>query len=322
MVKGRPRVPKAPTLPVVRSLLFLALATAFAVGLPAATPTGPSGPGPDDGAPPQDAAATPKPSYFTKLWQLDREARASMPGVTFHRSNYALVLSYNAFPNPAPLQAVDPTKTLVKPEVTFQLSFKARLWRDIFGENLALWAAYTQRSFWQLYNFDDSSPFRDTNYEPELLLTLGTRLDLLGLNLSFIQAGVNHQSNGQSEPLSRSWNRIVANAGLERGDFSLLLKGWVRVPDADDDNPGMTHYLGCGEIWGFYFLGRHRLGVMLRDNLNFRENRGAIQVEWSFPLFAMMAGYVQYFLGYGESMLDYDHRVHRIGVGFVLADWY
>jgi phospholipase A1 len=271
---------------------------------------------------PQDAAVEPKASYFTSLWQLDPEARASMPGVTFHRSNYALVLSYNAFPNPAPLQAVDPDKTLVKPEVTFQLSFKARLWRDIFGENLALWAAYTQRSFWQLYNFDDSSPFRDTNYEPELLLTLGTRLDLLGLNLRFVQAGINHQSNGQSEPLSRSWNRIVANAGLERGDFSLLLKGWVRVPDADDDNPGMTHYLGCGEIWGFYFLGRHRLGVMLRDNLNFRENRGDLQVEWSFPLFAMMAGYVQYFLGYGESMLDYDHRVHRIGVGFILSDWY
>lgn len=320
MVKGRPRVPKAPSLPIVRSTVLLFLIAASTAFLPATPPSG---------ADEQDKAtasvkreAEAKPSYFTSLWQLDREAGASMPGVTFHRSNYALVLSYNAFPNPAPLQAVDPDKTLVKPEVTFQLSFKARLWRDIFGENLALWAAYTQRSFWQLYNFDDSSPFRDTNYEPELLLTLGTRLDILGLNLRFVQAGVNHQSNGQSEPLSRSWNRIVANAGLERGPFSLLLKGWVRVPDADDDNPGMTHYLGCGEIWGYYFLGRHRLGVMLRDNLNFRENRGALQVEWSFPLFAMMAGYVQYFLGYGESMLDYDHRVHRIGVGFVLADWF
>ncbi len=268
------------------------------------------------------AAPQDRPSYFTELWQLDPEARASKAGVTFHRSSYALVLSYNAFPNPAPLQAVDPDKTLVKPEVTFQLSFKARLWRDIFGKNLVLWAAYTQRSFWQLYNFDDSSPFRDTNYEPELLLTLGTRLDLLGLNLRFVQAGVNHQSNGQSEPLSRSWNRIVANVGLERGPFSLLLKGWYRVPDADDDNPGMTHYLGCGEVWGYYFLGKHRLGVMLRDNLNFRENRGAVQLEWSFPLFAMMAGYVQYYLGYGESMLDYNHRVHRIGIGFIFSDWY
>lgn len=263
-----------------------------------------------------------KPSYFTDLWQLDRKTRAAKPGVTFHRSNYALVFSYNFTPNPAPLQEVDPAKTLVKPEVTFQLSFKARLWRDIFGKNLALWAAYTQRSFWQLYNFDDSSPFRETNYEPEVLLTLGTRRDLLGLNARFIQLGINHQSNGQSEPLSRSWNRIVANIGLERGPLSLLLKGWYRIPDADDDNPGLTHYMGNGEVWAFYFLKKQRLGLMVRDNLNFRENRGAIQLEWSFPMFAMVAGRVQWFYGYGESLLDYDHHVHRIGFGFILADWY
>jgi len=60
----------------------------------------------------------------------------------------------------------------------------------------------------------------------------------------------------------------------------------------------------------------------LRDNLNFRENRGAVQIEWSFPMFAIVAGYVQYFLGYGESLLDYDHKVHRIGIGFILSDWY
>jgi len=289
-----------------------ALIAAFAGGLMAA-------PQAASGEPGQTAL---KPSYFTELWQLDSKTRASRPGVTYHRSNYALALSYNFRPNPAPLQEVDPEKTLVKPEVTFQLSFKARLWRDILGKNLVLWAAYTQRSFWQLYNFDDSSPFRDTNYEPEVLLTLGTRLDLLGLNVRFVQLGFNHQSNGQSEPLSRSWNRVVANIGLERGPFSLLLKGWYRFPDVDDDNPGLTHYVGFGEVWGYYFLKRHRLGVMVRDNLNFKENRGAVQVEWSFPMFAMMAGYVQYYFGYGESLLDYDHRVHRIGIGFILADWY
>jgi phospholipase A1 len=264
-----------------------------------------------------------KPSYFTELWHLDKETRAGKPSITFHRGNYALAFSFNELPNPAPLQAVDPDKTLTKPEVTFQLSFKAKLWQDVFGQPVDLWFAYTQRSFWQLYNFDDSSPFRDTNYEPEVLVNFRTRFSLLGLRFRFIQVGVNHQSNGQAEPLSRSWNRLVANIGIERGSFSLLLKGWYRFPESDeeDDNPGIDNYMGYGEIWAYYFLARHRVAVMFRNNLDFGENRGAVQLEWSFPLFAQIGGYVQYFIGYGESLLDYDHRVNRIGVGFILTDW-
>jgi phospholipase A1 len=264
-----------------------------------------------------------KRSYFTELWQLDKETRAGKPWITFHRTNYALAFSYNSSPNPAPLQEIDPAKTLTKPEVTFQLSFKAKLWQDVFGKDMDLWFGYTQRSFWQLYNVKDSAPFRETNYEPELLLNFRTRFSLLGLEARFIQLGLNHQSNGQSEPLSRSWNRIVANVGLERGDFSLLLKGWFHFPEseADDDNPGINSYMGYGEVWAYYFLKKHRLGVMLRDNLDFGENRGAIQLEWSFPLFAQIGGYVQYYFGYGESLLDYSHRVNRIGVGFIFLDW-
>jgi phospholipase A1 len=221
------------------------------------------------------------------------------------------------------LQEVDPAKTLTKQEVTFQLSFKAKLWQDVFGKDMDLWFGYTQRSFWQLYNFNDSSPFRETNYEPEVLLNFRTRFSLLGLKARFIQLGINHQSNGQSEPLSRSWNRIVANVGLERGDFSLLLKGWYKFPESveADDNPGINSYMGYGEVWAYYFLKKHRLAVMLRNNLDLRENHGAIQLEWSFPLFAQIGGYVQYFLGYGENLLDYNHRVNRIGVGFILLDW-
>jgi len=305
----------------MRPLFLIGLMAVLMGRLPAAPQTSP-------GDPAQTASTAAKsgdeekPSYFTELWQLDRETRAGKPGITFHRSNYALAFSYNSRPNPAPLQEVDPAKTLTKPEVTFQISFKARLWRDIFGQDMVLWFAYTQRSFWQLYNLDDSSPFRETNYEPEVLVNVGTHFSIFGLKARFIQVGINHQSNGQSEPLSRSWNRIVANIGIEKGNLSLLLKGWYRIPDADDDNPGLTHYVGPGEVWAYYFLKKHRFGIMVRDNLNFRQNRGAIQLEWSFPLFAMVAGYVQYFLGYGESLLDYNHRVNRIGVGFILSDWY
>lgn len=79
--------------------------------------------------------------------------------------------------------------------------------------------------------------------------------------------------------------------------------------------------MGYGEVWGYYFLKRHRVAVMLRNNLNFREFRGAVQLEWSFPLFAQIGGYVQYYIGYGESLIDYDHRINRIGVRFILTDW-
>lgn len=308
---------------IERAVVRAALAAILAGGPLAAPQANPGDPG-QAAVAREESKEKEKPSFFTDLWHLDEETRAGRPSVTFHRTNYALVFSYNFSPNQDPWQALDPPKTLVKPEVTFQLSFKAKIWQDVFGADMDLWVAYTQRSFWQLYDFEDSSPFRETDYEPEALLNFRTRFSLLGLKVRFIQVGVNHQSNGQSEPLSRSWNRLVANVGLERGDFSLLVKGWYRLPESTegDDNPGMYHYMGYGEIWGYYFVKKHRLAVMLRDNLDFNENRGAIQIEWSFPLFAQVGGYVQYFLGYGESLLDYDHRVNRIGIGFVLAEWY
>lgn len=278
-----------------------------------------------------EEATAPRPSFFTRLWQLDEEARAGQPAVTFHRTNYIQVFSYNDSPNQDPWRLDTQPQTIAKPEAAFQLSFKAKVWQDALGTATDLWIAYTQRSFWQVYDVEESSPFRETDYEPEVLVNFRTRFSLLGLTARFIQLGMNHQSNGQTEPLSRSWNRVVANVGLERGGLSLLVKGWYRLPESarSDDNPRINAYVGYGELWAYYCLNRHRGALMLRDNLDLDRNRGALQVEWSFPLFrttwstpAQVAGYVQYFLGYGESLLDYDHRVNRIGFGFAVAEWY
>ncbi len=310
------------------------LAGILAGGLPTAprADTGDPGQAARETEPPKEKGQPekPKPSFFTNLWQLDEEARVGRSPVTFHRTNYVLPFSYNGSPNQAPWQALDPPQHLLKAEVTFQLSFKAKVWQDVFGTPTDLWIAYTQRSFWQAYDVEASAPFRETDYEPEILLNFRTRFGLPGLTVRFIQIGLNHQSNGQTETLSRSWNRVVANVGLERGDFSMLVKGWYRIPEeaAEDDNPDIYDYLGYGEVWGYYFWNRHRVAVMLRDNLDFGQNRGAVQLEWAFPLFrptwptpAPLFGYLQWFLGYGESLLDYNHRVNRIGVGFVIAEW-
>ncbi|UCG66979.1 MAG: phospholipase A [Deltaproteobacteria bacterium] len=270
------------------------------------------------------ASHKPEPlSYLSKLWDLDKESRREKYAITTHRANYILPLTYVDSPNEEAIREASPDKELKNAEIKLQLSFKVQLWEDIFNKNMDLWFGYTQLSFWQFYNFEDSSPFRETNYEPELLLNFRTSYDLLGLKGRFINVGINHQSNGRSEPLSRSWNRVVANFGLERDNLALILNTWLRIPESEDedDNPDIEDYMGYGHVWLYYLWKDHRFGFMYRNNLHFDENRSTVQVEWSFPLIEHVSGYIQYFYGYGESLLDYNARMSRIGLGFIVKDW-
>lgn len=269
------------------------------------------------------AAPAGPPSYFTSLWQLDTGTQTGAPFIVVHRSNYALVASHNSSPNLAPFLLADPSATLQKMEFAFQLSLKVKLWQDIFGKNVDLWFGYTQRAFWQSYDLRRSAPFRDTDYEPEALFNVRTRFDLLGLKARFVQFGLAHQSNGRSEPLSRTWDRAILGAGLEKGRLSLLLRAWYHFRHDYElrKNPGIDDFMGPGELRAYYFVNRHRFGLMLRDNLYLHGNRGALELEWSFPLLRRVNGYAQVFTGYGESLIDYDYRLTRFGIGFIVRDW-
>jgi len=226
-----------------------------------------------------------------------------------YRPCFFLPLAYNSSPNEDTNLDFDPKAKAQYNEVKFQLSFKFKIWRDIVRSleikdiierstgirGVDVWIAYTQQSFWQLYNSGFSAPFRDTNYEPELLFNFRMQREIPGLiktKLQFINLGFNHQSNGRSEPLSRSWNRIVANVGLEKSfglenkdSFDLLLKTWYRIPEneANDGNPDITRYTGYGELWGTLYWRNQWFAVMLRNNLR-SDNLGAIQLDWSVPL--------------------------------------
>ena len=268
------------------------------------------------------AAPEEKQSYLSRRWELDESKPRGRFAFMPHRENYILPVAYNKSPNKEPGHMGD-NVDVKETEVKFQLSFKVKLWQDVLDQNMDLWFGYTQKSFWQLYDVEDSAPFRETNYEPEMLLNYRMDIPVLGLRLRTLTLGFNHQSNGRSEPLSRSWNRVVANVGLEKDDFVLQLKSWYRIPESEDedDNPDLDKYMGPGELWAWYLWGPQRFGVMWRNNLRFDDNRGALQLEWAFPLGRKVSGYIQYFTGYGESLLDYDHPVDRIGIGFILDDW-
>ena len=274
---------------------------------------------PADGMPARSSADD---SYLSQLWELNKNEPRGQYAFTAHRSTYILPFTYNSSPNERPIR--DATDQAVREtEVTFQLSQKVKLWQDVLDKDMDLWFGYTQRSFWQLYNSADSAPFRETNYEPEVLLNFRTDVGLLGMKARILQVGFNHQSNGRSEPLSRSWNRIVGNVGFDKDNFTLLVKTWYRIPESaeEDDNRDIDDYMGPGELWGYYFWNKHRFGMMLRNNLRSHDNRGALQLEWSFPLVRRVSGYIQYFNGYGESLVDYNDSTNRIGIGFILRDW-
>ncbi len=270
-----------------------------------------------------DASSQDQRSVMARHWDLDERSRSNRFVIRPYRPNYVLPLAYNTSPNMDASLDLDPDARPQNAEAKFQISFKVKLWEDIFGKDMDLWFAYTQLAFWQVYNKQFSSPFRETNYEPELLLNFRTDYDLLGLRGRMINLGLNHQSNGRARPLSRSWNRVVANFGFERDRFNLLARAWYRIPEneKDDDNPDIDKYMGYGELWGFYYLNKQRFALMVRNNLRFSGNRGALQLEWSFPLIEHVSGYLQYFNGYGESLIDYNKSVNRFSIGFMLTDW-
>jgi phospholipase A1 len=263
-------------------------------------------------------------SYLSKKWQLDDESRKNPFAIMAHRANYILLLDYNFNPNTEPYEEAYPNFDMQNEEVKFQLSLKVKLWESMFKSNADLWFGYTQLSFWQLYNTSESCPFLETNYEPEILINYRMDADIFGLIKNrFIQVGFDHQSNGLGGSLSRSWNRIVANFGFERGPFDMVLKTWLRIPENedDDDNPDILDYLGHGEIMMGYHYKDWAVGLMFRNNLKLEDNRSGLELDMSFPLVHSINGYVQYFVGYGQSLIDYDHFDNSLGIGVIVKDW-
>lgn len=255
--------------------------------------------------------------------EAEKAHRTSPWAITPHRPNYLLPVSYSGSPNDGPAREVSPGASRLEPwEVKFQVSFKFEAWDRVLGTEASLHLAYTQVSFWQAYDTAQSSPFRENNYEPEVFLSYPTKVDLLGVRVPLVLLGVAHQSNGRGlDALSRSWNRVYAAATFQRGNLVWVVKPWWRIPDASDDNPHLEKWLGYGDLRAVYRRGAHVFSTTLRNNLRAPGNRGAVELGWSFPLFRRLKGYVQYFNGYGESLIDYDHANQRLGVGVLLSDW-
>ena len=241
-----------------------------------------------------------------------------------HRPTFILPYTYNTsfdsgfyadlgFPNSDSLESY---------EAVFQVSLKAPLWYGVFGDRGDAYFAYTSRSWWQIYD-SASAPFRETNYEPEFFLRFENDWEILGFRNSVNSVGIVHQSNGRSEPLSRSWNRVFASFLFEKDDFSFRVKPWYRLPESeeDDDNPNIERWLGYADYSVAWAPGDHRFFANVRNNLkSWDENKGSVEFTYSYPAWGGLRWYVQWFNGYGDGLIYYNEHSNRIGVGISLND--
>lgn len=264
-------------------------------------------------------------SAITRRLRLERENDGKLFSLQPHKPNYILLSNNLASQNEQPFNEAFPNRNIhLQPwETKFQISLKTTIARDLFAGNGDLFIAYTNRSFWQQFNKESSSPFRDSNHEPEAWLSFRNDSELWGFKNSVIRTGVVHQSNGQAGSLSRSWNRVYADFIVEKGDFYFSFKPWLRISEdfESDDNPDIDDYMGNFELSGLYKKGEHTFDFKLRNNLDSSDNNGALQLGWSFPLSSSVKGYVQWFNGYGESLIDYNAYSNSLGFGIKLSDW-
>lgn len=266
------------------------------------------------------------PDTLSQRWELEPEDKFGRFRIVAYKPTYFLFARYSGNPNrlpstPAPGHEVATPLNLDSVEAKFQLSFKTKALENLFGGYGDLWLGYTQQSSWQVYNSLNSAPFRETNYEPEAFLTLRTNAHLLGFDWKLVNLGVVHQSNGRNLPLSRSWNRVYAQFGLERGNLSLFLRPWLRINESanTDDNPGITDFMGHGDLLAVYQHGNNEFSALTR--YSGVGNRATVQLDWHFPLIGALKGYVQLFSGYGETLIDYNIHQNTIGVGVSLTQW-
>jgi len=249
--------------------------------------------------------------------------------ITPHKMNYILPVSitdnmnkeaYDDFSNWA--------EHLKNVEAKFQISIKVPLTTGSFlNKGDQVFFGFTLESWWQLYTEKLSRPFRETNYQPEFFYFTPLNWHPFDSN-SGVFFGFEHQSNGRSQLISRSWNRVYANFLFEKNNFALSFRPWYRIPEGDkvssydaigDDNPDIADYMGHFELGIAYdWLDDYEISMKLREN--FSQHHGAIEIGFTFPLWGKLRGYAQYFNGYGESLIDYNHKQQRFGIGFALTD--
>lgn len=222
-------------------------------------------------------------------------------------------------------------------QVLFQFSFRYNIWPS--QNRLQAFLGYTQRSWWDVYDLDGSSPFRENNYSPELFFRYRFREPPIAEGLDQIQFGYQHQSNGEDSIRSRSWDRVYVeqrylyyfgSPSVETPVLRVYLRLWA-IFLVDPFNSDIEDFAGPGELivdlssgdtpagrFEAEFLGR-------KGGYNFRFREGSVQLgmRWTPPWAEWIRFtpglYLQAYFGSLQSLERYNIRDDAIRVGIYLG---
>ncbi|MBU1708490.1 MAG: phospholipase A [Proteobacteria bacterium] len=222
------------------------------------------------------------------------------------------------------LVGTDPEKS------KFQYSFKYRfLNSDASLAKSYPWTGglhfgYTQTSFWNLK--EESLPFKDTSYKPEFFhTTTNIHSRPPWLQGFFIQSGVQHESNGQSEEFSRSTNVLYLKPIFIFYNKESLLglglapKVWLYFDNSKTGNPYLADYRGYFELEARVGLAD---GFVVGSKFKWAKEGGSVQLDLTYPLHRILSDnlsiylHIQYVNSLAENLLNYQDRTEALRIGF------
>ena len=256
-------------------------------------------------------------SVLQKRIKQQVNVQHSAYGISFYEPTYILPFYYTGSPDQQVYAGTTPdNQQIMAEEFKGQLSLTFPIWANIHGSTFSLGAYYTQLMYWQFYA--KSQYFRETDYEPAVFLS-----DHFLPNW-MVSAGVVHESNGRGIPMERSWNRAYMDIVLSGSNWMVSIKPWVLIFKANSSNlhnADIARYMGHERIVFAYKFYHQEVSLMARNTFESGFNRGAYEFAYQFPIYKHLSGYMQFFTGYGQSMIEYNHRTNSAGIGLALSNW-
>ncbi len=206
--------------------------------------------------------------------------------------------------------------TATNSDVKFQISLAIRLTDTVLPWNSFLFLMYTQKTFWNV--FENSLPMHDLNFNPGI----GWSKPFFNKNryVGKLTLLVEHESNGRDGEDSRSWNRISFYGSTIIDEWLMVhAKFWIPIIDGEN-NKDILRYCGIYQSGVVITTPNKKfnfgLTLVKREGWNFNFNT-IFEAIWKVHEKSNLNLFLQYYNGYGESLLDYNQFHSRLRVGII-----